>query len=220
MVVTSTLGRTSFFDSKKSPPYKAFRQRLILRIDAASHSRYSACDRPPACVMSCLSPREGSIGTRLVDGERAPFPGAPSRLTIASSAVGVPPLIRPYPPRHHTLLRYMPQPPQARLYQIVIGHEKIYQTARAGDLDAGIAQKFLFKSPMYMAFPILVGPTNHVVGPLTPYRAKHGTATGFQHPPREVRGCRRACERTPPSGPPPLRRRRAASCKESDMLVS
>jgi hypothetical protein len=96
---------------QKSPPYMAFRRRLILRIAAASPSRSSACDRPPACVMSCLSPREGSTGTWLVESERAPFHGAPSRLSIASSNARVPPLIRLCPPRHHTLMRYMPHWP-------------------------------------------------------------------------------------------------------------
>jgi hypothetical protein len=56
------------FSFRKSPQYRAFRRRLIPRIAAASHSRSSACDRPPACALSCLTHREGSAGTRLVDG--------------------------------------------------------------------------------------------------------------------------------------------------------
>jgi hypothetical protein len=131
----------------------AFRRRLILRIAAASHSRFSSCDRPPACVVSCLTPREGSTGTRLVDGKRAPFPSVASRLTIAISNARVPPLIRPYPPRHQTLLLYMPHLPKVGLHQVATGSEKLYQTGRASDLGAGIVQKLFFRTPYVHVIP-------------------------------------------------------------------
>jgi hypothetical protein len=78
--------------------------------------------------MSGLAPREGLTGTWL-DGERAPFQGAASRLTIASFNARAPPLIRPYPPRHQTLLGYMPHPLKVGLYAVVSDHEKTYRTA-------------------------------------------------------------------------------------------
>jgi hypothetical protein len=106
----------------------AFRRRLILRIAAASPSRSSASDRPPAYGMSCLSPREGSTSAGLVDSERTLFLGAASRLTIATSNARDPPVIRMYPPRHHTLLRYMSHSPKIGLYLVVSRYGKTYRT--------------------------------------------------------------------------------------------
>jgi hypothetical protein len=131
-------GYGHYFTFPKSPPYKAFRRRLILRIAAASPSRFSACDRPQACVMSFLTPRGGSTCTWLVNGDRAPLYGAASRLTIASSNARVPPMIRSYP---QTLLRYIPHPPKVGMYPLVSCLERTYRTARAGDIGACIAQK-------------------------------------------------------------------------------
>jgi hypothetical protein len=123
-------GYGHYFSLQKCPLYMHFRRRLILRIAAASPSRFSACDRPPACVASCLVPREGATYTRPVDVKRAPFPAAASRLTIESSNARVPPLIRPYPPSHHALMRYMSHPPRSALasrclvliYKVAICH--------------------------------------------------------------------------------------------------
>jgi hypothetical protein len=84
----------------------AFRRRLIMKIAAASHSRSSACDLPPAYAMSCLTPREVSTGSA-------------SRLTTTSFNTCVPPLIWPYPSRHQTLLEYMPHPLEVGLYPLV-----------------------------------------------------------------------------------------------------
>lgn len=53
---SSTPGTDIILIFQKSPPYRAFRRRLIQRISAASHSRSSACDRPPACSRSCFPP--------------------------------------------------------------------------------------------------------------------------------------------------------------------
>jgi hypothetical protein len=130
----------------------AFRRRLILRIAAASPTRSSASNRPPACVMSCLSPRESSTSTWLVDSERAPFHGATSRPTIASSNARVPPFIRPYPPRHHTLMRYTSHSPKVGLYLVLSSYEKTYRTGRAGDVGAGIAQKLFIQKPYVYGF--------------------------------------------------------------------
>jgi hypothetical protein len=54
--------------------------------------------------------------TRLVDVEQAPYPSAASRLSAASSNTRVPPLIRPYPPRHPTLMKIQAPTPQMRWY--------------------------------------------------------------------------------------------------------
>jgi hypothetical protein len=57
---------------------------------------------------------------------------------------------------------------------------------------------FSFKSPLYMAFPTADDPADRAVGPLSPLpcHAWHGYGVSIAHH-GEVRGCRRACERTP-----------------------
>jgi hypothetical protein len=64
-----------------------------------------------------------------------------------------------------------------------------------------------FKSPMYKAFPTAADPAGRAVGPLNPLPgpAWHGYGVSSAHH-GEVRGCRRAYERTPLRG----RRRSAA----------
>jgi hypothetical protein len=194
----------------------AFRRRLIVMIAAASPSRFSACDRPPACVTLFLAPREGSIGTWLVDGERAPFHSAASRRTIANSTARVPLLIRPYPPRHHTLMRYMPHPLKEGLYPIVFDNEKSHIGRAEREILAPVLdRKFVFKCPLlYMTFPTPYDHADRVVGPLSslPCQAWHGYGvSNARH--GEVKGCRRACERTPLRGhrraPPSVVIRRA-----------
>jgi hypothetical protein len=186
-----------------------FRRRLILRIAAASPCRSSACDRPPACVMSCLSPREGSTGTWLIDSERAPFHGDAFRVTIASSNAPVPPRIRPYPPHIYTIMRHMPHFPKVGMYLVVSGYGKTYRTGRAGDLGAGIAQKLFVQNPMSLAFPRIA-----LSALLAPYRWHGYGVSGAHH--GKVRGCRRACERTPLRG----RRRCAAGGRNMGYTVS
>jgi hypothetical protein len=68
-------------------------------------------------------------------------------------------------------------------------------------------RNYLFKSPMYMAFPTSANPADRAVGPLSPLpcQAWHGYGVYNAHH-GEVRGCRRACERTPLRG-----RRRCAA---------
>jgi hypothetical protein len=150
--------------------------------------------------MSCLSHREDLIGTWLVDSERAPFLGAASRLNIANFNARILPLIRPYPPRHHTLMRYLSHSPKVGMYLIAYGYEKTYRTDRARDLGASIAHKY-FKSPLYMASPTAADPADRVVAPLAPLpcQALYGYGVPSAHH-GEVRGCRRACERTPLRG--------------------
>ena len=96
---------------------------------------------------------------------------------------------------------------KVRLYLGVSVREKTYRTGRAGDLGAGSAQNFFFKSPQYRAFPTAADPTDRAVGPLSPLpcQAWHGYGVSSAHH-GEVRGCRRACERTPLRG-----RRRCAA---------
>jgi hypothetical protein len=66
---------------------------------------------------------------------------------------------------------------------------------------------YFFKSPMYMAFPTAADPTDRYVGPLSPLpcQAWHGYGVSSAHH-GEVRGNRRAYERTPLRG-----RRRCAA---------
>jgi hypothetical protein len=63
------------------------------------------------------------------------------------------------------------------------------------------------KSPLHMAFPTTVDPADRALGPLSPLpcHAWHGYRVSNAHH-GKVRGCRRACERTPFRG-----RRRCAA---------
>jgi hypothetical protein len=84
-------------------------------------------------------------------------------------------------------------------YQVESNREKTYWTVRAGDLGAGIAHSlYFFISLMYMAFPTPVYPGVRAFGPLSPppCQAWHSYGVSSAHH-GEVRGCRRACERTP-----------------------
>jgi hypothetical protein len=164
----------------------AFRWLLILRIAAASPSRFYACDRPPTCVMSCLAPREGSTDTWLVDGERAHFHGVASRLTIASSNARVPPLFRPYPLRHQTLLRYKPHPPKARLYSLEYDREKNISDNPSGRSWRRYCTKTVYSIAICTWLSRQLMNPRIALSPLVaPYRAKPGTATGFLAPTTE-----------------------------------
>jgi hypothetical protein len=91
-------------------------------------------------------------------------------------------------------------PPRSRIVPNSMRPRKTYRTGRAGDLGAGIAQKlFILKALCTWLSRKLMILRIELSALLAPYRARPGTATplrGFQRPPREVRGCRRACERT------------------------
>jgi hypothetical protein len=52
----------------------------------------------------------------VVDVERVPYPRGASRLSAANSNTRVPPVIRPYHPLHHTLLKIHAPPPQMGQY--------------------------------------------------------------------------------------------------------
>jgi hypothetical protein len=78
--------------------------------------------------------------------QRASFHGDAFRLTIASSNARVPPLIRPYPPRHHTLLRDMPHSPKVGLYLVISGHEKYIGRAEREILAPVLHRNYLFKA--------------------------------------------------------------------------
>jgi hypothetical protein len=75
-------------------------------------------------------------------------------------------------------------------------------------------RNYFFKSPMYMAFPTAADPAGRAVGPLTPLpcQARHGYGVSSAHH-GEVRGCRRACERTL------LRGRRRCAAGGGPMLI-
>jgi hypothetical protein len=92
-------------------------------------------------------------------------------------------------------------------------HEYLYVKKHIGRAEREILvpvshRNYFFKSPMYMAFPTVADPADRAVGPLSPLpcQAGHGYGVSSAHQ-WEVRGCRRACERTPLRG----RRRCAAS---------
>jgi hypothetical protein len=72
-------------------------------------------------------------------------------------------------------------------------------------------RNYFFKSYMYKAFPTAADPADRAVGPLSPLpcHALHGYGVSSAHH-GEVRGCRRACERTPLMG----RRRCAAGGRQ------
>jgi hypothetical protein len=69
---------------------------------------------------------------------------------------------------------------------------------------------------MHMAFPTTVDPADRAVDPLSPLPCKawHGYGVSCAHH-GEVRGCRRAYERTPLRG----RRRCAAGGRDEDILL-
>jgi hypothetical protein len=71
------------------------------------------------------------------------------------------------------------------------------RTGQAGDLGAGRVHKSFFKSPPYMAFPTPTNRADRTAGPLSPVpcQAWHGYGVSSAHL-GEVRGYRRACERT------------------------
>jgi hypothetical protein len=73
-----------------------------------------------------------------------------------------------------------------------------------------------FKSPLYMALPTAADPADRAVGPLSPLlcQAWHGYGVSSAHH-GEVRGCRRACERTPLR----CRRRCAAGGRQASTLI-
>jgi hypothetical protein len=81
---------------------------------------------------------------RLVDVERTPHPSATCRLSTASSNTLNPPLIRPHPPLHHTLLKVQAPPPKWDGILLVYGLEKKNRMGCAGDLGAGSVQIFHF----------------------------------------------------------------------------
>jgi hypothetical protein len=99
-----------------NPPYRVFRRRLIVRI--ASPPDLAA---PPNAIVLLavvvVLPLFGRLYVNmLVDVERAPFPSIASRLSAASSNTLNPPLIRPYPYLHHTLLKTQAPPPRMGRY--------------------------------------------------------------------------------------------------------
>jgi hypothetical protein len=77
-------------------------------------------------------------------------------------------------------------------------------------------RNYFFKSPMYMAFATAANPADRAVCPLSPLPCKawHGYGAFSAHH-GDMRGCRRACERTPLRG-----RRRCAAGGQRDHGVS
>jgi hypothetical protein len=94
-----------------NPPYRVFRRRLILRITLPPYLAAPPVATVLLVVVLVLPPFGRFDVCRLVEVERAQYPSLASRLSAASSTTRAPPLICPYSPRHHTLLKiHAPNP--------------------------------------------------------------------------------------------------------------
>jgi hypothetical protein len=101
----------------------------------------------------------------------------------------------------------MPYPLEVGLYPVLFDREKHIGRPEREILVPVLHRNYFFKSPLYMAFPTYADPADRAVCPLSPLpcHAWHGYGvSNARH--GEVRGCRRACERTPLRG-----RRRCAA---------
>jgi hypothetical protein len=94
---------------------------------AANHADHPSPDfaaPPDATILLAVGvvlPPFGRLDVNmLVDVERVPNPGAAFRLSAASSNTLNPPVIRPYPLLHHTLLKiHAPTPQMGRCLSII-----------------------------------------------------------------------------------------------------
>jgi hypothetical protein len=116
---------------------------------------------------------------RLVDAELSPYPSVAS---AANSNTRVPPLIRPYPPRLHTLLKIHAPSPKWECIMVVLSLEETYRTGRAGYLGAIVALKMIINALRTWLSRQLLIARIALSALLTPYRAKPGTATRFPAP--------------------------------------
>jgi hypothetical protein len=94
-----------------NPLYRLFRRLMILM-----NTTPPDLAAPPVATdlldVGVVLPPLGRLDvSMLVDVERAPYPSGASRLSAAGSNTRVPPLIRPHPPLHHTLLLKIHGPP-------------------------------------------------------------------------------------------------------------
>jgi hypothetical protein len=187
----------------------AFRRRLIMRIAAASHSSSSVCDWPPVCAMSCLTPREGGDWHK-----------AGRRLASALSW-------RCFSAGHHQL-----QHPPPTADPAVPSSPSNAAVVHAPPLGVFVCEKNIGRAEREILVP--VSHRNHsfrtlctwlsrqllilrieLSALLAPCQAWHGYGVSTAHH-GEVRGCRRACERTPLRG----RRRCAAGGRLPNALRS
>jgi hypothetical protein len=182
-------GANTISSFQNSPPYMALWRRIILRIAAASPSRFSACDRPPPRAMSCPTPREGSTGTWLVDAERALFHGDASRLLQPMCPTGDPAV--PSSPSNAPTVHAPPL--KLEMYLEASNHEKHIGRAEREILAPVLHINCFIQKPYVHGFPATVDPADRVVGPLSPLpcQAWHGYGVSSAHH-GEVRGCRRA----------------------------
>jgi hypothetical protein len=195
----------------------AFRRRLIMRIAVASRSHSSACDRPPACAMSCLTP-PGSFEWHMAGRRPA------SALSWRCFPVGHHQLQHPRPTADPAVpsspsnaLGLQAPPPRSRNVPNNMRPRKNISDGPSGRSWCRYCTEIVyFKGPLYMAFPTAVDPADRAVGPLSPSPCQgwHGYGVSNAHH-GEVRGCRRASERTTLRG----RRRCAAGGRRNGMLV-
>jgi hypothetical protein len=167
-----------------------------MKIAAARPSRFSACDCPLPASRRASPP--GGRGWHMASRRLASalpwrsFPDVHHQLRHPRPTADV---AVPSSPPHAAEIYYAPPHPPIGRYLVVYGHEKACQTGRAGGLGAGSVQNLFFRSPMYMAFPTTSNRADRMAGPLSPLPC-HGYGVSSAHH-REVRGRRRACERTP-----------------------
>jgi hypothetical protein len=160
----------------------AFRRRLILRIAAASPSRSSACDLPPAFDMSCYT-----LG-------RFDWHMACRRLASALSW-------RCFPAGHHELQRPCPTadpavpssptnapevhapPPKVGMYLVVSDREKNISDGPSGRFWRRYCTQIVLSKALciWLSRQMLI-PRIALSALLAPYRAKPCTATGFPTP--------------------------------------
>jgi hypothetical protein len=88
-----------------NPPYPVF--------PAADDTLEHPAAKPRHCDIGIVIPPFGRLDVNgLVDVERAPYPSGASRHSAACSNTRVSPLIHPYHPHHHTLMKILAPPPK------------------------------------------------------------------------------------------------------------
>jgi hypothetical protein len=160
----------------KNPPYMAFRRQLILRIAAASPSRSSACDRPPACVMSCLAPGKVRLAHGWSTASKFPFmallPGWPPPAPTHARGLNVYPAAPSLPSNAHDI------PPSMIVSSSICPRKNISDGPSGRSWRRYCSSYFSKAICTWLSRPLLI-PRIALSALLAPYCAKLGTATGF-----------------------------------------